>query len=1322
MKRFISIILYFIPVLILGQDIKVLTSDQNHIVVQYTPEYTDTVLISESGSNFIKFDISGTTIFNGYETGAPAIPVRLVEIGVPAETGNLIRIISEEYDQMNGQIVPVTTLENSNGFLSEKYLKTDLYDDKKDLETVTFGIYGFASNVRVQQLQIFPVKFDPALQQIKLLKKVIFEIKFAASSGGSKLSKDDLMISGVINPQQCINWGRKKETKKLLKANDKADLSTGTWYRFKTGTEGIYKITKDMLSSFGIPDNVDPRTIKIYNNGGYQLPKELEDDRPEGLIEVAIKVVGEDDGNFGDNDYIIFYGRPTNFVEANSSGNIVRNVNQFSKDNYYWITSGGTTGKRMQTRQSLSTTNYSEQTTTENLIVHENDLKNFGGTGRLYVGEDFNSSINSRSFINSLFGRISGSKISYSLQMINAGIQTDIPVKVYENENSIRSFTISKEVREHYIGVKTQQNFSYSGDTPQSRSVLKISCTTNSSTLGYLDYFTIKFTKNLMAENDSIVVFGKDTTSAVKYKLSNFSNTQNIRVFDVTDYSNIKEVSTSEISGGDCTFILNETRGNISKYFGTSSAKYRSPETPEKVENSNLRGDLTGAVHVIISPKEFSVQAERLRNYRENNAPEKISSKVVYVEDIFNEFGGGSKDPTAIRDFLKFAYDNWLISPKYILLFGDGTYDYYNSEGKNNNFIPTYQTDESLYQITSYCTDDYYVWVVGDDKFLDLRVGRLIINSNDEAENQVNKIIDYENSSSYGSWRSNITLVADDNYNSDNGSTSETEFTSQSETLSNYFPDYFDVNKIYMVNYPLEETGSGKRRPEVTKAIINSVNNGTVILNYIGHGNPEVWAHEQVLLRSSTIPEFKNDKLFFLTAATCDFAKYDFTNEQSGAEEMLMLKNSGAVGVFAATRKVYSTANAALNNSFFNILLNRKDSLLNHIRVGDAFLLAVNSNIEDYEVNTSTFHLFCDPFLKLDFPKKSVLLDSLNGSSLTDVIPLKALSRSIIKGKVTDQYGKALTDFTGEAIITIYDGKKKYNIPNFNSLTMVKEGGAIFRGRVSVVNGEITSEFIVPKDISYENLNGKIVGYVYNDQTDGIGFSENIIVGGADSSTVDDNKGPDVNIYFDDTNFENAYIVNPDFKLIVDLSDETGLNTTGLGIGHKIEAIIDGDAKNSIDLSNYFVGDLNSGGKSGKIEYSFLDYESGTHDLTIKAWDVFNNSTIENTQFTVVNDEGLVIRDIYNYPNPFSSNTVFTFQHNYSGSIGVRIKIYTIAGRLVREIEKNNLLEKFVKIDWDGRDEDGDLLANGTYLYKVILEPASDGGSQSVLGKLAIIR
>jgi hypothetical protein len=287
---------------------------------------------------------------------------------------------------------------------------------------------------------------------------------------------------------------------------------------------------------------------------------------------------------------------------------------------------------------------------------------------------------------------------------------------------------------------------------------------------------------------------------------------------------------------------------------------------------------------------------------------------------------------------------------------------------------------------------------------------------------------------------------------------------------------------------------------------------------------------------------------------------------------------------------------------------------------------------------------------------------------------------------------------------------------------MVIQGGVIFRGRVSVGNGEFNASFVVPKDILYENKNGKIIFYFFDENSDGLAFTRNITIGGTDTTAVNDGEGPEIEIYFDDASYYGSYLVGPEPRLIAKLNDETGLNTTGTGVGHKLEGILNEDDSNPIDFTNYFTGELDASGKTGEINFKFNSMEEGDYTLLVKAWDVFNNFSSESSFFTVVSDDQLVVRDVYNYPNPFNSSTTFTFQHNLNGTINASIKIYTIAGRMIKVIEASTINDKFVKIPWDGRDEDGDILANGTYLYKIIVRSDNGDFSQSILGKMAVIK
>jgi len=373
-------------------------------------------------------------------------------------------------------------------------------------------------------------------------------------------------------------------------------------------------------------------------------------------------------------------------------------------------------------------------------------------------------------------------------------------------------------------------------------------------------------------------------------------------------------------------------------------------------------------------------------------------------------------------------------------------------------------------------------------------------------------------------------------------------------------------------------------------------------------------------------------------------------------------------------------------------------------------------------VNDQKYNIFGDPTLRLLVPQNVASIDSINGQNLNANVQIKALSKTQIDGTILKPDNTPWTDFNGEGNLTIFDSERTVLLSAIGNYPVNMPGGVIFNGRVSINNGKFSENFIVPKDISYENKNGKVIFYFLNSTEDGIGYSNKIIVGGTDSSLANDGNGPEIEIYFDDIAYNNGYLVDQNPNLIVKLSDQTGLNTTGTGVGHKLEGVLNQQLTNPIDFTNYFTGDLDAGGKTGSINYKFSALDNGDYELLIKAWDVFNNFSEENAFFSVVDGNDLEIRDVYNYPNPFSDNTQFTFQQNLNKPIDVKIKIYTIAGRLIKEIEKNNLNEKFAVIDWDGRDGDGDQIASGTYLYKVIVKSVDGEFNKSVLGKLAVIK
>ncbi len=1303
------------------EDIKVISSTTSAMVIEFTPQYQPIEKISVNNNEFSKVSFIGASVENSMNFGEPEILAKRINIGVPSEIGNTIQVLDYSFEEKSGQLLPVPNPQKQNGIADYSYSAGENYFQNQSGEIVSFGDFGFVRDFPSQTILIKPVQFFPQENKIRLYKSIRVKISFAPSTSISKKSDDLFVKDFLLNYEVAKFWSRESKSLKKITANPSV-LTTGKWIRFEAPTEGMYKITRSMLSSFGIDaTTVDPRTIKIYNNGGATLPENPDAGRMVDLVENAIYAYGEQDGKFDDGDYLLFYGRGTDFWFFDQSSNkVVRSYNPYSKQNYYWITSGGNTGKRISSQPSLQSANKIIQTTTQAYLFYEDDKVNIGKTGRHFVGDEFTESIKSRSYSLKLDGMLPNSIINYKIQYVNSSL-SNVPFKIEENGTTLLSKNLPGHEKYSY-GTLDASSFSFTSTLPENRSLLKFTYSPpDFGSTGYLNYYEISYNRDLKYSAEKLIFYSNSISGITEYQLSNFSSS-NIRVFDISDFAEVKEISNPILlSGGEFRFQANETSTKISKYLACVDGDIKTPANPVEMKNQNLRGTDGKSKFIIITAKDFKDQANRLKNYRENESKVKISTTVIDVDDIFNEFSCGMKEPSAIRDFLRYAYDNWSVKPEYVLLLGDGDYDYKNIEGGNGNFVIPFETNEFLDEIYSYASDDYYADIIGNDTKPDLAIGRLPVRSASSANSFIDKIIDYETNSERGPWRNLITLVADDAKTSDGDEPNM--HTPQSETLANsYIPNSFDLKKIYLAAYPTVITGLGRRKPEVNQAIIDAINEGTVLLNFVGHGSPELWTHEQVFVQSVTIPQLKNKDYFFLTAATCDFGYYDKTGGQSSAEDLVLKENSGAIGSLSSVRPVYSDQNAALNNSFYtNMLKSKRDTLNLPIPIGKAYFLTKTIYNDP---NSLKFHLFGDPTMRLQLPQENASVDSINHASTSTVPQIKALGKVNLTGAVRNKDNSVKSDFNGEGILTIFDSQRFVTYDDFGpDFRVVQQGGIIFKGRVSVANGIFSTNFIVPKDISYENKNGKIVFYFFNNESDGVAVTSNIIIGGTDSTIVNDGKGPEIEIRFDDLQNESGYLVNPNSSLLVKLSDETGLNTTGSGVGHKLEAVLNDNEANTIDLSNYFTGDLDAEGKSGQVKYKFNSLSKGENKILVKAWDVFNNFSSQSEFFKVVDNNGSTIDYVMNYPNPSKGATTFTFQHNIEKPISVKIKIYTIAGRAIAEIEKTNIPnDRFVRVEWNGKDKDDNEIANGVYLYKIIVNAVDGSVTQNVIGKMSIIK
>jgi len=772
------------------------------------------------------------------------------------------------------------------------------------------------------------------------------------------------------------------------------------------------------------------------------------------------------------------------------------------------------------------------------------------------------------------------------------------------------------------------------------------------------------------------------------------------KVWEITDPLNIKEQQNTLV-GNTISYSLSTDE---LRSFVAFTTNYETQVVGlGKVDNQNLHG-IPQTDMVIVSHPNFLIQAEQIANF---HSEEGLSVAVVTPQQIYNEFSSGSQDIIAIRDFLRMLYERAVIPadmPKYLLLFGDGSFDNKSRITGNTNFIPTYQTPNSVDIIGSLVSDDYYGLLDANEgswagtEYLDLAIGRLPVKSVQEANNVVNKILNYNTPASMNEWRNKVVFIGDDEDNN-------THMSQSNSCAGQVEIGYksFNVDKIYLDAFQQESTPGGSRYPEVNQAINETVDKGSLIVNYTGHGGEAGLAHERVLTISD-INNWSNTSGFPLfVTATCEFSRFDDPNRTT-AGEMVLLNPSGGIALFTTVRLVFSAPNFVLNTSFYNEIFTKTNN--EYPTMGEAFMRVKNLNINASQFNNRNFTLLGDPALKLAYPIHNVLTTKINGVNVSLADTIKALSKVTIEGQVQDVLGNKLTNYNGIIYPTVFDKEKQI-------ITLANDGGSsynfnlqtskLFKGKASVVNGDFSYTFVVPKDISYNFGKGKLSYYSENQVEDANGYHTNFYIGGTADNYEADNIGPEIELFMNDENFVFGGITDDHPFLLANISDVHGINMVGNGIGHDIIAILDDKTEESFILNDYYEADLNSY-QNGKVYFPFSELSEGRHKLTLKVWDVYNNSSEATIDFVVVKSRDITLERVYNYPNPFTTYTEFWFEHNQPGKqLFAQVQIFTVSGKLVKTLEKHILNEGYrsTSITWDGLDQFGDRIGRGVYVYRL---------------------
>lgn len=1263
-------------------DIQVLRSDEKGVVFKYKVPELNSSKHSQGDTLFDLLSIDRCPLSR--DDGYPQVPARIVVIGIPQGSEVDVRVLDENSLDKGKFNLPFFEKKTGAGqeLQQTQSLKKDLSNTDAFFpeQRVRFDPPTFIRNQRILKLKLFPVQYNPARKTVKYYSEITIEVDFTGGEKtGGMIEKDlfeNVYKETILNYQTAKSWRitRQPAFKKIPQVSPFS--YSNSWYKITLRDNGIYKIDGNFLANAGISlSSIDPQKIRIFSGGGKILPVSNSSPRPE-LRELAILVSDGGDNKFDPNDCILFYGWSVNNWEFDSISRAYQyHLNTYTRDNVYWLTFTGNfpdSAKRMQIVDGNPTEpNPIVSSKTRDRIHFEDDQM----LGEYSPGEPYD-------YFHWYWQKDDSFTFYPSLNSVFPGDTSIIRVKCYPNYIS-SAYLDDSSLPAVSSGTYITTNLTDGLHT----------LSFNFFRLTYLDYYEIEYSKKLICTDDQLRLENPDTSGTIEYPISGFKGTAPY-LFEIDDKFEVRKFDDFVRNADSVKFQDQLVSGQRKQFYLLDQSKFKAPLSISSEQIANLRDGSSQADLLVITHPDFLNQLQEYKSIRENLDGNTV--RLVNVQDVYNEFSWGLFDPVAIRDFLKYAYENYSApAPAYVLLVGDGTYDYKDLT-KNHApiWIPPFTPDYSV-------SDDNFIYFdtsghLDEDAngAVDMFIGRWPVKTQQDVQVITNKIKEYEITPEFSTWKNLITLVADDEFGPP-GNTAESEHTEYTERIAHeYVPSRFNLNKIYLVEYPFD---ASRWKPEAEDAIVNAFDNGTLVVNYMGHGNPDLWAHERVFRRQEDIPKLKNKKKYPLVyAASCSIGLFFSPKGEGMAEEFLRAEDKGAIAVLSATGLVYASANATLSYKVYDLLL-KSDSL----SIAQALYIAkLLRSYYYYDYNDRYYNIIGDPFTHLASPALRVRFTDVNPDTL------RALSRTNFKGEITDGSGNLQSNFKGTAYLLAFDSDKQkiHTMPaGQGTIPYTLPGNVIFRGMAVIDSGKFAGTFIVPKDMGYGGRDGRISAYVVNSDStiDGAGALDSLVVAGTDT-TVKDSLGPQVRIAFvQNKNFTDGDTVQPNPDLIVYVSDPCGINLTG-ELGHGITLSIDDDWGNVQDLTSSFQYDLNSyllGSLTQKI-----NLKEGDHTLKIKAWDNANNSTLASFQVKVISSSTeLAIAQVMNYPNPFARSTQFTYELSLPAE-KVEIKIFTLSGRLIRTLTGTGSAGFNSGVVWDGRDQDGDKVANGVYIYKVVAE------------------
>ena len=1089
---------------------------------------------------------------------------------------------------------------------------------------------------------------------------------------------------------------------------ERSVLADGHWVKIRVSESGVCRMSFSELRSAGL----EPSQVRVFGYGGAQKEQDFSKPNIDDLPQVPV-YVGE--------DYILFYVQgPISWTYNGSRFAHTRNT--YSDFGYYLLSDDAGDMLLFPEAEAVSgsptdVTYYSYYQVQDEDSVNLIDRTGVSGGGRTFYGEQFAAG-QTRTFTFST-PYANGDNSSVYIDMA-ANAATTSTVKAKLNNTSSKSIYISS-IPDHYtFGVAGTISMNGASEEQNQRVTIQF-VNSNASALAWLNYIEITTPSELVMTGSYMGIrslVNRNTTNPVRFLLRN--TTASTQIWDVTDLAAIQRMPTTMVD--DQLAWVGTQADGVHEYIAvnTDGTKFVQAEVVGEVKNQNLHA-LSNIDYIIICPEGYEDVSEDLAKAHE--AKQAITYAIVTDQQVYNEFSSGTPDATAYRWLMKMLYDRAKNGigqqPRWLLLMGHGTFDNRKLlRNSGTSLLLTYQSKNSVNEIKAYATDDYFAYLddnegaIDTQGRMDIGVGRLPVESLDEARTTVDKLIQYIRNEQTGKWKNQLVYLADDG---ENGTHTETaEKSAELVRIKN--PDFI-VHKIFLDAYPQEVNASGESYPLAKNRVLNLLKNGVLFFNYSGHGGYNAITNESIL-NLKDIAGMTNKNQAFWLFATCNFAQCD-AGKRSAAETAVLNPKGGAIGILAATRTVYASQNTNLNRSVCDTLFGHSDVFHYDMTLGEA--ISIGKNLLGSDENKLAYVLLGDPCMRLNYPT------DYHVETLTEMDTLNALSVQHVEGRIIDEDLNIVSDFNGKVDITIYD--KMQSIPtrdNDNAggdprvIAYNDYPNTIFSGATDVKDGLFNYTFMVPKDIRYNFDNGRIVYYAVTadslETAEAVGHFEQFIIGGTGSTVAIDTIGPEMEIYLNSPAFRNGDKTYATPRFFANLYDENGINTAGAGIGHDLMLIIDDDPKMIYSLNEYFTA-ANYSYQAGQVSYLMEELANGPHILTFRAWDLLNNSTTKSLNFIVEAGLDPSIYNVTTYPNPVQQSGVVHLIVNYDQPdelIETEIYLYNTAGQMVYSHKQDNPDAVSINLPSLG-------LNTGVYIYSVKIKSASSKYS-TTSGKIIVTK